>query len=137
MRKKIVKKPTGKISSKIKKFPFFHKFWRKMLLFSSFSVLFIFFVTGLFAVFPQLRPVQCANSISCINDLSGKISSDTQGTFEGKTVHAPKSDYFALANKFTRVLGDQTPGSSKHIFVDLSGQRLYAYDGNQMIYNFP
>ncbi|HSW89153.1 MAG TPA: L,D-transpeptidase [Candidatus Saccharimonadales bacterium] len=136
MKKKVVKKSLRKVS-KTKKFSVIHRIRRHILIFSSFSVVFIFLITGLFALFPQLRSGFCANSISCINDLSGEITNDTQGIFDGKKVTAPKTDYFALANKFTRVLGDQTPGSSKHIFVDLSGQRLYAYDGNQIIYNFP
>lgn len=122
---------------KKKKLSTFHKIRNHVLFFGFFASLFISIVTGLFALFPQIRPVPCANTISCINDLSGKISTDTQGIFEGRQVTAPSAAYFAQANLLNPVLGDQTPGAAKHIFVDLSGQRLYAYDGNQMVYNFP
>lgn len=80
----------------------------------------------------------CANSITCINDLSGRPTEDTKGEFMGKTFDAPivssKTEY---ALESTRaVLGDTTE-DNKHIYVDLGHQRLYAYQGNNLVYNFP
>src|SRR6266568_572351 len=49
----------------------------------------------------------CANSISCIKDLSSQA-----------------------------VLGDTTSNGNKHIYVDLSSQHLYAFEGNNLVYNF-
>lgn len=81
----------------------------------------------------------CANAISCIKDLSGEKESATTGTFMGKTVAVPgesKTDVYAF-NETRAVLGETTKKAEKRIYVDLSNQRLYAYEGNNLIYNFP
>ena len=79
----------------------------------------------------------CANSISCIKDLSGKRESTNKGVFMGRKVTAPdipdKSEY--ALGQLKAVLGDQT-GDSKHIYVDLTHQKLYAYDNGNLIYSF-
>lgn len=92
------------------------------------------------AVFFQNKPTEafCANSLSCINDLSGKKEDAKTGEFMGKTVTVPETPnkpLYALDNVQT-VLGDQD-GDYKRIYVDLSKQRLYAYEGSRMIYDFP
>ncbi len=73
----------------------------------------------------------CANSISCIKDLSGAYEPEKNGVFMGKNVVAPA---FAPAAPEKRVLGETT--AEKHIYVDLSTQQLYAYEGSKLIYNF-
>lgn len=80
----------------------------------------------------------CANSISCIKDLSGKPATDNKGTFMGRSVSAPEvSDRPEFALDTTKaVLGDTTD-TDKHIYVDLGHQRLYAYQGANLVYNFP
>jgi hypothetical protein len=85
----------------------------------------------------KTQPV-CANSISCIKDLSGKPTSDDKGTFMGQQVSAPQlPDKPQYALDTTRaVLGDST-ADDKHIYVDLGHQRLYAYQGANLVYNFP
>lgn len=80
------------------------------------------------------KPEFCANAISCINDLSGKFEEGkTVGVFEGKTVAA--SPYRELAQGEQRVLGE-TAGK-KAIHIDLSVQRLYAMEGDTVVYDFP
>jgi hypothetical protein len=104
-----------------------------ILIFGSFMLL-----IGL-SIFFQLKPTNlCANSESCINDLSGTKEASNVGEFMGKKVIAedvPDHDTFALSEKTRAVLGEAT-GGDKHIYVDLTNQRLYAYQGNQMVYNF-
>jgi lipoprotein-anchoring transpeptidase ErfK/SrfK len=76
----------------------------------------------------------CGNTISCIKDLSGKYDKNTKGVFMGKTFDSAK--YVTMdTTKDTQVLGQTS--ADKHIFVDLSTQRLYAYEANQLIYSFP
>lgn len=75
----------------------------------------------------------CANSISCINDISGSYKTQNEGVFMGQTVAVP--EYIADSPNGSKVLGDAT-GSDKHIFIDLSNQRLYAFEGNKLVYNF-
>ncbi len=79
----------------------------------------------------------CANSISCIKDLTGAKEEATEGVFMRKRVviaDSPNTATFAI-NEAKNVLGDST-GSDKHIYVDLSNQILYAYDGNNLTYKF-
>jgi lipoprotein-anchoring transpeptidase ErfK/SrfK len=79
----------------------------------------------------------CANSISCIKDLSGKKEVTNNGVFMGRKVaspNTPDTPTFAISQA-KAVLGHST--GDKHIYVDLSTQRLYAYEGNALVYNFP
>lgn len=81
-----------------------------------------------------LKPQPCANSISCIKDLSGKYEFDKkEGVFLGKTVLSP--DYIAIREQSSQVLGDNL--SNKHIEVDLTNQKLLAYEGDKLVYEFP
>lgn len=76
----------------------------------------------------------CANSISCIRDLSGKFEEGkTQGVFMGREVSVPT--FLAAAPLSTQVLGRST--EKKHIEIDLSLQTLYAYEGDKIVYTFP
>lgn len=75
----------------------------------------------------------CANSISCIKDLTGDYVPGQEGTFMGKKTSPPSYVADSLSGK--RVLGDTA--SNKHIFVDLSTQKLTAYEGEKVVYSFP
>lgn len=87
---------------------------------------------------------RCANTISCINDLSGRYDDDNTGTFMGKEVLGPAiagepnlSSQLAKTTNLVEnnVLGEAT--DSKRIYVDLSKQMLYAFDGNTLQFEFP
>lgn len=75
----------------------------------------------------------CANSISCVSDLSGTYQPFKDGIFMGHKVAAVPKD--AFPETLPRVLGDAT--SPKHIYVDLTTQRLKAYQGNVLLFDFP
>lgn len=78
----------------------------------------------------------CANSISCIKDLSGAYKSDTKtAVFEGKIVKVPTQEALAYSNPVKNVLGETT--GPKKITVDLTNQHLYAYEGDQVVMDFP
>lgn len=92
----------------------------------------IFSCIAFFTFFPLKKGEPCANSISCVKNLTGKWESTKEGVFMGKKVTSPQY----LAKDFTTpVLGNST--ENKKIFVDLTGQHLYAYEGYTMVYNFP
>ncbi len=75
----------------------------------------------------------CANSISCIKNLSGAFEeNEAAGEFEGKIALAP-TQAKDLAFQ-TDVLGKTA--EEKRIEIDLTNQRLYAYEGDKQIYNF-
>lgn len=78
----------------------------------------------------------CANSASCIKDLSGMYDNDAKAAiFEGKTVQVPVQDAIAYAEPDKKVLGEAT--GPKKISVDLTNQRLYAYEGDRVVMDFP
>lgn len=74
----------------------------------------------------------CANSISCVRDLSGKYEESSEAIYLGRKMETPP--LIADSTFGTRVLGEST--SARHIYVDLSNQKLYAYDGNTLVYQF-
>lgn len=88
------------------------------------------------AVFFQKPEQACANSETCIKDLSGQKQVQNDGIFMGKKVTAPNmpdTPAFAISQA-NAVLGTSTV--EKHIYVDLTNQKLFAYEGNKVIYNF-
>lgn len=99
--------------------------------------LFLVIIATIALLSPKTMP-PCANSISCINDLSGKKEPKNQGVFMGKTTYARDIPEKTLSKSLltTSVLGDQA-GDYKHIYVDLTNQRLYAFEGNNIIMNVP
>lgn len=86
-----------------------------------------------FFLFSANKP--CANSITCLGDLSGRITRDSSGMFMGKTVPIPQ-ELLAERSPSPSVLGDQK-GAQKRIHIDLTRQRLYAYEGPRQVYDFP
>ena len=84
----------------------------------------------------QNKPLEpeCANSISCIEDLSGKFDpTEKEGIFMGQKVEIPKD--LSLDSIPKSVLGNSN-FSNKHIYIDLTTQKLYAKEGDKIIYDF-
>lgn len=76
------------------------------------------------------KPVPCANSLTCKNGFSVSVDNDAIGIFHGHKIIPPKVD-LAMENLNSAVLGERTPSAKKHIYIDLSTQTLYAYDGQE------
>jgi hypothetical protein len=97
----------------------------------------IIFILGL-TVLLNLKPQVCANSISCINNLTGEKTANNTGVFMGTKVTVPPlpQDPELAIDIAKSVLGTST-GDVKHIYVSLISQRLYAYQGPNLVYNFP
>lgn len=75
---------------------------------------------------------ECANSISCVNDQTGNVDlSQNEGEFMGKIVKVPQE---AVKVQPSVVLGETS--SNKHIYIDLTNQRLYAKEGDRTVYEF-
>ncbi|MEK7534654.1 MAG: L,D-transpeptidase [Patescibacteria group bacterium] len=76
----------------------------------------------------------CANSISCIKNLSGLYEKrPTSAEFLGKILEVPTE--LAQIPPPANVLGNTT--EQKRIEINLSTQHLYAHEGNSLIYDFP
>lgn len=70
--------------------------------------------------------------------LADEISQDTTAVFNNKIVEIPSKivaqAQFPELRVQSQVLGEST--GSKRIEVDLTNQRLYAYEGDKLVYNF-
>ena len=75
----------------------------------------------------------CANSISCLKDISGNFEIDKSAVFQGKSFATEDS---AQSENIPPVLGQST-ADNKRIEVDLSKQHLYAYEGENLVLDFP
>lgn len=103
---------------------------RIILLVSFLSIIVLGFI---YIYKPLLSP--CANSISCINNLSGNYQKEEKkAIYLGKVISSPKD--FRTDFSKSLVLGESKKNSNKHIYIDLSTQRLYAFEDNNLVYNF-
>lgn len=97
-------------------------------------ILSVFLIVTLILFKQKKTLVFCANSISCIKNLSGTFEEGTpKGEFLGQTIDIPKQ--VAQIPRTTQVLGNTT--GQKRIEINLSNQHLYAYEDNNLIYDFP
>lgn len=105
-------------------------FYFKRLFFPLFVGVVAFSVTTTILKTIQAPPT-CANSKSCTSDLSLKIENDQIGIFQGRKVIPPKITMSDTSP--APVLGTSTASGEKHIYIDLSTQTLYAYQGTTPI----
>lgn len=85
-----------------------------------------FFVTSSFLS----SQTPCANSITCKSALVENIDNNSIGIFQGQNIIPPKID-LAYSDNNSSVLGTTAPNENKHIYVDLTAQKLYAYNGTE------
>lgn len=98
------------------------------------SICCIVIVSGIavFATHIMKPSLPCANSISCAKDLQVQVENNQLGTFAGRKVMPPVID-LALKTLPTQVLGISAGPGEKHVYVDLSKQTLYAYQGKTLV----
>ncbi len=97
---------------------------------SRLTFLFVLLAVGAVALFVSFNRPFCANSNSCIKDLSGTYEEAENGVFMGRSVEP------VTLSSMEPVLGTTT-GDNKRIEVDLTTQTLRAYEGNTLVYTFP
>ncbi len=96
----------------------------------------ILLVLSVFA-YKHLQDNICANSISCVKDLSGGYKPSTSAVFLGRQIDVPKEalDREVAVGGLSAVLGDKT--LPKKIEVDLTSQHMYVFEGDQVVMDFP
>jgi hypothetical protein len=83
----------------------------------------------------SLQTSFCANSISCIKDLTGDFDpTATKAKFLGQNIQVPS--FVAEKPNTSKVLGE-VPAANKRIEVNLTTQMLYAYQNDQVVMSFP
>ena len=81
--------------------------------------------------YPKLSKVPCANTISCKESFNFKVENNSTAVFNGQKLTPPTISESMLA-LLPDVLGDSTATGEKRIYVDLTNQKLYAYQGNTL-----
>lgn len=107
-----------------------HGFFRGLLL----GTALVLSIALLLVIRHNIATSVCANSISCVGDLSGSFVEGKTNTFMGRIVPYP-SVLARLPAGTGRVLGETT--EPKHIYVDLSTQKLTAFEGQKLVFTFP
>lgn len=106
------------------------KFYKYFYLF---FVLFVV-ISAVFIWVIRQQDLPCANSISCINDLSGNFDpNQKEGVFMRKTIDVPEN---IVQNTDSNLVLGGSNSSNKHIYIDLTNQKLYAKEGDRIIYEF-
>lgn len=104
----------------------------KRMPFAVFFTGLVFLIGAVYLNLLALKTPGCANSITCIKDLAERFEPGSAGVYEGRSVTVPT----LLASASTpAVLGADT--SDRRIAVDLGAQRLYAYEGDTVVMEFP
>lgn len=98
------------------------------------AFIFLFFLSGLVLskiIIDARQSAYCANSVSCIKNLNDTVENGALGVYDGQKIKAPDIN-LAEDIQQSKVLGDETSVGPKHIYVDLTNQTLYAYQGNTL-----
>lgn len=125
MPKRGYKKSNHKIGSKLRA-----RHNKHLLIFFISVFIVLSSVTTTFLSFKNAA-LPCANSISCVSDLSGTYEKDaTKGEFLGEVVNVPAPVRVAQMP----VLG--ATAEEKRIMIDLTTQHLYAKEGDRTVMDF-
>lgn len=86
----------------------------------------------IYPLISRKSPIPCANNKSCTESQKLKVENNAVGIFNSKQVIPPKI-FLSLKDTVPSVLGTQTSSEEKHIYVDLTKQTLYAYQGKKLV----
>lgn len=101
---------------------------RKILFITVSIVVLVVLIYPLISRKPSLP---CANDKSCTESQKLKVENSAVGIFNNRKVTPPKI-FLSEKDTVPSVLGAQTAAEEKHIYVDLSKQTLYAYQGKTL-----
>lgn len=85
-----------------------------------------------YKIFPKINELQTSEYISSILKSEGRFVADQKAFFDNRKVVALQSDFIARAKENVLAASAQ----EKWIEVDLSDQKLYAWEGNQKVFEF-
>lgn len=89
-------------------------------------------ILGAMVLFPESSTLPCANDKTCGSDLTEQIDNSAKGVFLGQTIIPPAIDP-SQDTTTPSVLGETADPGEKHIYVDLSTQKIFAIQGNTKV----
>lgn len=130
MTRKVKKKTSGKGRVKHVKSPIGFFYFKRLVIVSAIAAVFL---TGFLAI---TQPKAWFFFTTGKEQFLPYNPSQTVGYYEGKTFHVPEVVIASVPQEENKnVLGD-TATSNKRIEVDLTNQRVYAYEGGNRVYEF-
>ncbi|OGK24172.1 hypothetical protein A3A46_00480 [Candidatus Roizmanbacteria bacterium RIFCSPLOWO2_01_FULL_37_13] len=95
------------------------------------SVIALLSVILIYTFLSSKSSIPCANSISCVNSLQLKVENNALGVFNNQKIIPPP---IILSENDTKpsVLGETSTSEEKHVYVDLTKQEVYAFQGNTL-----
>ena len=118
------------------KFTSFEKAWLRIIGFLAFVIVGVFMIQPLLPAF-HIKEEPLADPASLKKLIAGLPLPvppiETKAEFLGKTVTPPS---LTLLSTISRVLGIATSSEEKRIEVDLTRQRVYAFEGTRRVYEF-
>jgi hypothetical protein len=85
-------------------------------------------------VFLQAESIVLGKNDYGIDKVSDVSQAESEAFFHGERIEVPKT--IAEAEEESLILGEESNGGEKVIRVDLKQQRLYAYEGDRLVYSF-
>jgi lipoprotein-anchoring transpeptidase ErfK/SrfK len=102
---------------------------RKIQPYFAISVIALLFVILIYSFLSSKSSIPCANSLSCADSLQLKVENDAVGVFNKQKIVPPP---VILSGDDTNpsVLGETSTSEEKHVYVDLTKQKIYAFQGD-------
>lgn len=95
------------------------------------SVIVFLFLILTYSFLSSKFSIPCANSLSCADSLQLKVENNALGVFNKQKIIPPP---VILSGSDTKpsVLGETSTSEEKRIYVDLTKQKVYAFQGNTL-----
>jgi hypothetical protein len=98
-------------------------------------LLFATLALGFLIILLSIRRPFCANSVSCMNGLTGNFDLNAKNAeFLGQSIQVPS---FIAEKPVTKKVLGKTSATKKRIEVNLTNQMLYAFQNDQLVMSFP
>lgn len=94
------------------------------------TILSFLIISLLYGLLSLKAALPCANSISCSDSLQLKVENNIPGVFNQHKIMPP----VILSEDSSQpvVLGETSSSAEKHIYVNLTKQKVYAFQGNSL-----
>ena len=94
------------------------------------------FVILIYSLLSSKSSVPCANSLSCVDSLQLKVENDAVGVFNKQKI-IPPPVILSGSDIEPSVLGETSTSGEKRVYVDLTKQKVYAFQGDTLFMQAP
>ena len=109
---------------------------RKIQPYFAVSVIALLFVILIYSFLSSKSSIPCANSLSCADSLQLKVENDAVGIFNKQKI-IPPPVILSGSDTEPSVLGETSTSEEKRVYVDLTKQKVYAFQGDALFMQAP